>query len=151
LASNLFAFDIDEGWSRLYLERNPLVKQMKVQRQIARHARGGDPRARPAGAGSGSVENLVVDRDGFVFRLNRDLHSLPVIIGDKDTELAARKGLSRGCRRSAIDVLVACDNPLWGYKLGRHRCQSRATICGCIMLTTDGIKETKLSWDGMGQ
>ncbi len=147
VGSNLFDFDIDE-LVRLYLERNPLVKQMKVQRKLPGtlvvEIRERDPLARLGQRGA-----LVVDREGFVFRLNRDLHSLPVIIGDKDTELLPGRTV-QGMSKSAIDVLVACDNPRLGLKLVGIDV-SRDDYLRVHLLTTDGIKETKLSWDGMGR
>jgi len=145
--SNLFGFDIDQ-LVKLYLERNPLVKQMKVQRKLPGtlvvEIRERDPLARMGQRGA-----LVADREGFVFRLNRDLHSLPVIIGDKDPELMPGRTV-QGMSKAAIDVLVACDNPRMGLRLVGVDV-SRDDYLRIHLLTSDGIKETKLSWDGMGR
>lgn len=145
--SNLFAFNIRKLVA-LYLERNPLVRQMHVRRRLPGtlevEIRERDPLVR-----LGQRGNLVADRDGYVFRLSSDLHRLPVIIGDKDAELAPGRDVM-GMSRVAIDVLAACDNPLMGIRLVGVDV-SRSDYLRLHMLTADGIKEVKLSWEGMGK
>lgn len=97
----------------------------------------------------GQRGDLVADREGFVFRLNRDLHRLPVIIGDKDAELASGRTV-QGMSRAAIEVLAACDNPRVGLRIVGVDV-SRQDYLRVHVLTTDGIKEAKLAWEGMGR
>jgi len=145
--SNLFAFDIRDLVS-LYLERNPLVRTMRVRRQLPGtltvELRERDPLVRMGQRGA-----LVADREGFVFRLNRDLHRLPVIIGDKDAELAPGRTV-QGMSKAAIEVLAACDNPRVGLRIVGVDV-SRSDYLRVHVLTPDGIKEAKLAWDGMGR
>lgn len=145
--TNLFDFNIRD-LVRLYLERNPLVKQMVVRRRLPGtlvvEIRERDPLVRLGQRGT-----LVADHEGFVFRLGSDLHSLPVIIGDKNAELTPG-GTVEGMSRSAIEVLSACDNPRVGLKIVGVDV-SRDDYLRVHLLTADGIKETKLSWIGMGK
>jgi len=145
--TNLFAFNLRKLVA-LYLERNPLVRQMHVRRRLPGTLEveilERDPLAR-----LGQRGNLVADREGYVFRLSSDLHRLPVIIGDKDAELAPGRDV-QGMSRVAIDVLAACDNPLMGMRLVGVDV-SRTDYLRLHMLTADGIKEVKLSWEGMGR
>lgn len=145
--TNLFEFNI-RNLVELYLERNPLVSQMNVRRRLPGtlevEIRERDPLVR-----LGQRGNLVADRDGYVFRLSSDLHRLPVIIGDKDAELAPGRSV-QGMSRIAIDVLAACDNPRLGLRLVGVDV-SRKDYLRIHMLTPDGIKEVKLGWDGMGK
>lgn len=145
--TNLFAFNLRKLVA-LYLERNPLVRQMHVRRRLPGTLEveilERDPLAR-----LGQRGNLVADREGYVFRLSSDLHRLPVIIGDKDAELAPGRDV-QGMSRVAIDVLAACDNPLMGIRLVGVDV-SRTDYLRLHMLTADGIKEVKLSWEGVGR
>jgi len=145
--ANLFEFNIRKLVS-LYLERNPLVRQMHVRRRLPGtlevEIRERDPLVR-----LGQRGNLVTDREGYVFRLSRDLHRLPVIIGDKDAELAPGRSV-RGMSRVAVDVLAACDNPRLGIRLVGVDV-SRDDYLRMHMFTADGIKEVKINWTGMGK
>jgi hypothetical protein len=145
--TNLFEFNV-RHLVALYLERNPLVRQMHVRRrlpgtlEVAILER--DPLVR-----IGQRGNLVADREGYLFRLSSDLHRLPVIIGEKESDLAP--GLDvQGMSRIAIDVLTACDNPRIGLRLVGVDV-SRTDYLRLHMLTPDGIKEVKLAWNGMGK
>jgi len=145
--TNLFEFNIRK-LVELYLERNPLVRQMHVRRRLPGtlvvEIRERDPLVR-----LGQRGNLVADREGFVFRLSSDLHRLPVIIGDKDAELAPGRTV-QGMSRAAVDVLSACDNPRVGLRLVGVDV-SRDDYLRVHLLTPDGIKEAKLNWEGMGR
>lgn len=145
--TNLFEFNIRKLVS-LYLERNPLVKEMQVKRRLPGtlrvQIRERDPLVR-----LGQRGNLVADREGYVFRLSSDLHRLPVIVGNKNAELAPGRTVA-GMSRVAIALLAACDNPLMGVRLVGVDV-SREDYLRVHMLTPDGIKEVKINWDGMGK
>lgn len=145
--TNLFAFDTRELVS-LYLVRNPLAKTMHVRRRLPGtlvvEIRERDPLVRMGQRGA-----LVADREGFVFRLNTDLHRLPVIIGDKESELIPGS-IVQGMSRAAIEVLDACDNPRVGLRLVGVDV-SRNDYLRVHVLTPDGIKEAKLAWEEMGK
>jgi hypothetical protein len=144
---NLFAFDARELVSH-YLERNPLARTMRIRRRLPGtlvvEIRERDPLVRMGQRGA-----LVADREGFVFRLSSDLHRLPVIIGDKDADLAPGRTV-QGMSRAAIEVLDACDNPRVGLRIVGVDV-SRTDYLRVHVLTSDGIKEAKLAWEEMGR
>ncbi len=144
--SNLFAFDIRELVD-LYLDRNPLVKSLRVERVLPGvlrvELRERDPLARMGQRGS-----LVTDREGFVFHLSSDLHRLPVIVGDKDPGLVPGRTVS-GMAKAAIEVLTVCDNPRIGLRVVGIDVSFTDYLL-VHMLTPDGIKEARLAWNGMG-
>lgn len=144
---NIFSFDI-ESLVTQYLERNPLVRSMRVSRRLPGtlvvEVRERNPLARLGQRGS-----LVVDSEGMVFRAGSDLHSLPVIIGNRDAELAPGRTVE-GMSQAAIAVLAACDNPRIGLRVVGVDV-GHGDYLRLHVLTSDGIKEAKLSWEQMGQ
>lgn len=143
---NLFSFDIAELADE-YLENNPLVNAVKVERRLPDKLSFAITERRPL-ARLGQRGTLVTDREGFVFRLRQDLHSLPVIIGNRNAELVPGSYVE-GMTRAAIEVLEVCDNPRVGMQvLGVD--VGRDDYLLLHVVTEDGIKEARLSWAGMG-
>ncbi len=143
---NLFSFPIRE-LADLYLERNPLVRSVQVQRVFPDTLRFGVLERRPL-ARIGQRSSLVVDREGFVFRLRTDLHRLPVIMGAKYGELSPGDFV-QGMMRAALEVIEVCDNPRVGLRImGVDVAQDDYLLIH--VLTSDGIKEARLSWVDMG-
>lgn len=144
---NLFSYDMDLLRS-LYLERNPLVHAVRVERILPDTLRfyvwEREPLARLGQRGT-----LVVDRDGYVFRLRQGLHRLPVIIEKGETGWSPGQTVS-GMLTAAIEVLEVCDNPRIGLRImGVDVRHSEYLLIH--VLTADGIKEARLSWLDMGQ
>jgi len=145
--ANLFSFRIGE-LAHLYLERNPLVRAVRVERVLPDTLHFAVWEREPL-ARLGQRGTLVVDREGFVFRLRQGLHRLPVIIEYGETGWSPGDTVS-GMLLAALEVLDVCDDPRVGLRIMgidvRH--QDYLLI---HVLTTDGIKEARLSWVDMGQ
>ncbi len=146
VGTNLFAFDIND-FEVLYLKRNPLVKMIQLKRKfpdtLKVAIRERDPLVRLGQRGS-----LVADSEGFVFRLSSNLHRLPVIIGCKEPDLETGEYV-QGASRAAVELLAICDNPRVGLRVvGVDVSKSDYLLVHFVM--SDGIKEARLAWDGMG-
>ncbi len=145
--SNLFAFDVDQLVD-LYLERNPLVRSMRVRRRLPGTLEV-EIRERVPLARLGQRGALVADREGYIFRLSTDLHRLPVILSEGESDFAPGRTVG-GMTRSAIEVLALCDNPRMGLRIVGIDA-ARSDYLRVHVLTPDGIKEAKLAWEGMGR
>ncbi|MBT3191077.1 MAG: FtsQ-type POTRA domain-containing protein [Verrucomicrobia bacterium] len=146
IGANLFSFAIRE-FEDLYLQRNPLVKTIQVSRQfpdtLKVAIRERDPLVRLGQQGS-----LVADSEGFVFRLSTNLHRLPVIIGCNDPDLEPG-GHVGGAAKAAVTLLAVCDNPRVGVRVVGVDVKKKDYLL-VHFVTPDGIKEARLSWEGMG-
>ncbi len=144
--TNLFSFRI-RSLTQQYLERNPLVRSVQVQRMLP------DTLSfvvleRQALARLGQRGSLVVDRTGFVYRLRTGLHRLPVVIGADRIALSPGDYV-QGRLRAALEVIEVCDNPEVGLRImGVDVHQTDFLLIH--VLTADGIKEARLSWEDMG-
>ncbi len=147
IGSNLFGFDVD-AFRNLYLERNPLVKWIEIQRVLPDTLKVSIVEREPL-ARLGQRESLVSDREGVVFRLSSGLHKLPVVIGDKDPTLQPGMHV-RGLTRAAVDVLAMCDNPRLGLLVLGVDIRKKDYLI-LHVVSTSGIKETKLWWEGMDE
>lgn len=144
---NLFAFSV-EDLTRKYLERNPLVRAVQAERVLPDTFRfmvwEREPLAR-----MGQHGTLVVDRNGYVFRLRQGLHRLPVIIEDGETSWSPGDTVF-GMVSAAIEVLDVCDDPRVGLRIMGVDIRHPEYLL-IHVLTTDGIKEARLSWVDMGK
>ncbi len=144
---NLFSFPIRE-LADLYLERNPLVRAVRVERVLPDTLHflvwEREPLARLGQRGT-----LVVDREGYVFRMRQDLHRLPVIIEQGETAWSPGDTVF-GMLSAALEVLEVCDDPRVGLRIMGVDVRHPEYLL-IHVLTSDGIKEARLSWLDMGQ
>jgi len=144
---NLFSFEI--GTLRdLYLERNPLVRKVQVERVLPDTLSFAVWEREPL-ARLGQRGTLVVDREGYVFRLRQGLHRLPVIIEEGETAWSPGDTVF-GMLPAAIEVLSVCEDPRTGLRIMGVDVRNSEYLL-IHVLTTDGIKEARLSWVDMGQ
>ncbi len=145
--ANLFSFQIRE-LADLYLERNPLVRAVQVERilpdKLSFAVWEREPLARLGQRGT-----LVVDREGFVFRIRQGLHRLPVIIEQGDTAWSPGETVF-GMLSAALEVLDVSDDPRVGLRIMGVDVRHPEYLL-IHVLTADGIKEARLSWLDMGE
>lgn len=145
--ANLFSFQIRE-LADLYLERNPLARSVEIKRILPDTLYFGVREREPI-ARLGQRGTLVVDREGFVFRLRQDLHRLPVIIEQGETKWSPGETVF-GMLSAALEVIDMCEDPRLGLRvMGVDVRHSEYLLIH--VLTSDGIKEARLSWVDMGQ
>jgi hypothetical protein len=144
---NLFSFSIRE-LSDVYLARNPLVRHVRVERVLPDTLRFALLERQPL-ARLGQHGTLVVDRDGYVFRMLQRLGELPVII-EQGTPSWSPGDTVFGMLAAALEVLDVCDDPRVGLRILGVDVRHPEYLL-IHVLTTDGIKEARLSWVDMGQ
>jgi hypothetical protein len=131
----------------LYLERNPLVRAVRVERVLPGTLRFSVWEREPL-ARLGQRGTLVVDRQGFVYRLRQGLHGLPVILERGETKWTPGETV-HGMVSAALEVIEVCDDPRVGLRVMGVDIQHPDYLL-VHFLTSDGIKETRLSWEDMG-
>ncbi len=146
VGANLFSFQIG-ALRDLYLERNPLVHAVRVERVLPDTLRFAVWEREPL-ARLGQRGTLVVDREGYVFRLRQGLHRLPVIIEQGETGWSPGDTVF-GMLAAALEVLDVCDDPRVGLRIMGVDVRNAEYLL-IHVLTTDGIKEARLSWLDMG-
>ena len=144
---NLFSFEIRE-LTDLYLERNPLVRAVRAERILPATLHFAVWEREPL-ARLGQRGTLVVDREGYVFRMRQDLHRLPVIIEHGETAWSPGETVF-GMLSAALEVLDVCDDPRIGLRIMGVDVRNPEYLL-IHVLTTDGIKEARLSWMDMGE
>lgn len=144
---NLFSFNVRE-LADLYLERNPLVRSVQVNRFLPNRLHFAVWEREPL-ARLGQRGTLVVDREGFVFRVREGLHRLPVIIEDGETGWSPGDTVF-GMVSAALEVLDVSEDPRVGLRIMGVDVRFSEYLL-IHMLTSDGIKEARLSWVDMGQ
>ncbi|MFU8779526.1 MAG: cell division protein FtsQ/DivIB [Kiritimatiellia bacterium] len=145
--ANLFSFSMRE-LTDVYLERNPLVRQVRVERVLPDALRFSVWERQPL-ARLGQHSTLVVDREGYVFRMLQRLGDLPVIIEKGETVWSPGDTVF-GMLPAALEVLDVCDDPRVGLRVLGVDVRNPEYLL-IHVLTTDGIKEARLSWLDMGQ
>ncbi len=144
--TNLFAFSIRD-FRNAYLERNPLVKSIFIRRSLPDTlkitVREREPLVRLGQRGT-----LVVDNNGFVFRLSSNLHRLPVIIGSKDPLLKPGTFV-RGRTVAALNVLSLCDKAAMGLRVVGIDIRNQDYLLLHVLTESGSMTEARLTWDGM--
>ena len=144
--TNLFSFSTQD-FRNSYLERNPLVKSMAICRKLPSTLsvviREREPLLR-----IGQKGTLVADGEGYVFRLRKNLHRLPVIIGYSAKELGPGSSLE-GRGQAALNVLRLCDKASTGLRVVGIDVRPRDYLLLHVLTDQGRLTEAKLSWQGM--